>query len=287
MRYCGTLVEDTYLSADMLRTVHPMLFTMIRALCTIVTAPLQYVPGRYLIHTSIGMPSRVGIALTLFRQLKIEDTYSLRMDPNAEEIRQKEVESTLKRRQKSVQMQDNDAKLLRRLQKMVSFSITPSTRGEHHGRHGLLATILDEALRQSSTVNQSEVDCDSETETVFNDVSDEHDNECIGKVKSTYDDIAGKDFVPALRIVDKLPCIENFCRRVKSSNWPPRTIINDIDNCDLFIIARDAPLNPSKENDFCLFNLAEIMLNQNLGVHTNESLSQSNFQENVRLDWPN
>ncbi|KAH3852455.1 hypothetical protein DPMN_094965 [Dreissena polymorpha] len=58
-RYCGTLAEDTYLSADMLRTVHPMLSTVIRALCTSVTAPLQFVPGRYLIHTSIGMPSRV------------------------------------------------------------------------------------------------------------------------------------------------------------------------------------------------------------------------------------
>ncbi|KAH3852456.1 hypothetical protein DPMN_094966 [Dreissena polymorpha] len=112
-------------------------------------------------------------------------------------------------------MKDNDAKLLSRLQKIVLFSITPSTRGEHHGWHGLFATILDEALRKSSGVNQSAADCDSEMETVFKDVSGEHDNEC-GKVKATYDDIAGKDFVPALRIVGKLSCIENFCRRVQS-----------------------------------------------------------------------
>ncbi|KAH3852600.1 uncharacterized protein LOC127875052 [Dreissena polymorpha] len=266
MRYCGRLVDDTYLSADMLRTVHPMLFTMIRALCTIVTAPLQFVPGRYLIHTCLGMPSRVGIAFTEFRQLKIEDTDSLRMGPNAEEIMQEEVESKLKRRQNSVKMKDNDAKLFKRVQEMASFSKTPSTRGEHHGRNVFLATMIDEALRRKSGVNQSEGDCNSEMETIFQDVSDEHDNEFIGKVKATYDDIAGKDFVPALRIDGKLSCIEEFCRRVQSAKWPPRNVVNDIDNkCEFFIIARDAPLNPSKEKDFCLsFNLAEIMLNQNL-----------------------
>ncbi|XP_045176649.2 uncharacterized protein LOC123537137 [Mercenaria mercenaria] len=272
---CGDLI-DGYLSADILRDVRPELFTILRAIYTEVTSVLDTIPGRESRVTTIGVPMKVGLGRTEFRNLKIEGDIlppkrsikRLKLDRDAQAV------AHLKKRWRSVQLNVSDMKMFQRILKIVRMAKVPGSKGEHHGQINKFADLLDSVMQRIPLEQEQgpdddaghsvdkEDEADMKVERPPVDVADK-------KVKATFSDMTTKDFVPALRVVGdrKLKCLVEWRKRVEKANWPPRNIAEEIFNIDIFLVARDAPVNPDHQKDFCLsFNLAEMKLGQCLST---------------------
>ncbi|XP_045176581.2 uncharacterized protein LOC123537087 [Mercenaria mercenaria] len=271
----GDLI-DGYLSADILRDVRPELFTILRAIYTEVTSN-DTIPRRESRVTMIGVPMKVGLGTTEFRNLEIDgDILPSQKSIKRHKLdRDAQVVAHLKKRWRSVQLNMSDMKTFQRILKIVRMTKVPGSKGENHGKINKFADLLESVMQRipleqeqgpddgvGHSIDKKEDEADVKVERQPMDVEDK-------KVKATFSGMKTKDFVPALRVVGdrKLNCLVDWRKRVEKANWPPRNIAEEIFNTDIFLVARDAPVNPDHQKDFCLsFNLAEMKLGQCLST---------------------
>lgn len=262
---------DGYLSADILRGVRPELFTILRAMYTEVTSTADTIPGRESRVTTIGVPMKVGLARTEFRNLKIEgdvlppkrSNKRLNVDRTTKET------ARLKKRWQKVRLNMSDMKIIQRILKIVRMGRVPGSKGEGYGQINYFADLLDSVMQRTpleQEENSADDDEPSEDKEARPDILDESAENGSGqKMKATYSDMTKKDFVPTLKLIGnrKLRCMVEWRKRVEKASWPPRNVVEEIFKSDVFAVAREAPVNPDSRRDFCLsFNLAEIMLGQ-------------------------
>jgi len=259
-RLNGRLIEGRYFPAQLLRTVNPQLFTTLRAIYTIVTAPADFVPGREGRITTIGVNSRVGLARFEFRNLVVErNALPPRCHTRPPGQRSAHVASQLRRRWNGTSIRDNDIRMFSRIVKMVAAARENVSNGQHTGQFGYFAHMMHEALQRRPL--SRETGDEEETVTFENDL-DVDDDEVI---TATYEEKSSKDFVPAGVVTGKLQLMRDFKQRMQKAAWPSAAVVEEIWNNDVFIICRSAPLNPTPEKDCCLgFNLSEIKLSQSM-----------------------
>ncbi|XP_052766716.1 uncharacterized protein LOC128207687 isoform X1 [Mya arenaria] len=262
-RYRGNLVDGKYLSAQLLRTVNPQLFTTLRAIYTIVSSPADFVPGTERRVTSIGVNTKVGFARIEMRNLVLDNNaFPKKARGRHVGDRCANVTAQLKLRWRGAHVYQEDVKTLKRVLKMATLLKVPGTKGEHHGQFDYFATMLSEALRLHPPF---EDDGDGEEVIAFENDLDSDEQDVSERIRATYDKKNGEDFVPAARVSGKLQCMVDFRNRMTHAAWPTQSTAEEIFNNDVFVICRSAPLNPSADKDFCLgFNLSEITLSQNM-----------------------
>ncbi|XP_060601210.1 uncharacterized protein LOC132754575 [Ruditapes philippinarum] len=260
---CGELI-DGYLSADMLRELRPELFTFLRAIFSEVTTNLDTIPGRESRVTTVGVPMKVGLGRTEFRNLVIEGDIlqTKRSNKRLKVDRDTKVATKLKERWRNVQIHEGDMKIFQRILKIFRFAKVPGSKGEKFGQINKFADDLDSVMKRIPLEQEPTPGCINES------TSDEAEEETDvapnpEKIKATYSDMSTKDFVPALRIKGdtKLACLVEWRKRVEKANWPPGDVAQKIFNTDVYLVARDAPLKADHGRDFCYsFNLAELKL---------------------------
>lgn len=263
-------IADGYLSADLLRDVRPELFTILRAIYTEVTTSSDFIPGRKSRMTTIGVPMKVGLARTEFRNLQVEGD-SLPKRPMKRLIydRSADVIAKLRKRWRGVHINMSDMKMLQRILKIVRMAKVPGSRGDNHGQMNYFAEMLESVMKRC--VLEQETNGDDCAEATVGDVESSTNMEQTPqsdthpKVRATYSDMTKKDYVPALKVIGdgRLRCLSEWVKRVEKGSWPPRNVVDEILNTDVFVVAREAPLDPESCKDFCLsFNLAEMKLGQ-------------------------
>ncbi|KAL4237691.1 hypothetical protein ACF0H5_002405 [Mactra antiquata] len=250
---------DGYLSADLVRQVNPKLFTTFRAIFTIVTTPSDGIPGRHSRVTTIGLPMKVGTARKEFRNLVIEgvDTPDFRSQRSRLTLaRRSHVAAQLRSRRSEVRMNASDFMIIRRILNAFIDLEVPGSAGSMFGQLNKFASLLRSVFERPSLEDNND---DGEERVEFNNDLDEED--ANRSYKATYDEMTSKDFVPAVKIDGKLKCMVDWYDRVIKGRWPPRDLAEEIFNTDLFLVARDAPIDPNHALDFCLsFNKMEMTL---------------------------
>ena len=257
------LGDRSYLCPEMLKTVSPDLFTLLRAIYSIATSPIDITYGR----VATALKSKVGLALELYANLQISDhsTHNLPSHRTEGNGRSKEFSVYLRQRWKDVEVNPVDKKLLFRILKFVGEAKSPG----FEGQFGYYASMIEAAFERRPFEETVETGDDSsvglECGNMDNaDIGSELvnvDNAAELKIKATYTDKSSKDFVPALRVVGKLSCISDFRERVQHRSWPGVKLADEVCSKDVFIVSRQAPISPDERRDFRLsFNLAEGML---------------------------
>ncbi|WAR18496.1 hypothetical protein MAR_000334 [Mya arenaria] len=196
-RYRGNLVDGKYLSAQLLRTVNPQLFTTLRAIYTIVSSPADFVPGTERRVTSIGVNTKVGLARIEMRNLVLDNNaFPKKARGRHVGDRCANVTAQLKLRWKGVHVYQEDVKTFERVLKMVALLKVPGTKGEHHSQFDYFATMLSEALRRHPPFKD---DGDGEEVIAFENDLDIDEQDVSERIRATYDEKNGEDFVPAAR----------------------------------------------------------------------------------------
>lgn len=267
----GNLIDEVYLSADILRHVSPELFTILRAIYTEATATADRIPGRESRLTTTGVPMKVGLGRKQFRHLEIEGVVLplSRSDNIMKRARSAKVAAELKKRRRDVQLNVSDMNMFQRILKVIKMAKVPGSNGENHGQINEFAYMLDEVMNRIPL--EQELDPERADDGVaegngnWNELQDEGNY----MVKATFSEMTSTDFIPALRITGnrKMKWITEWSKRVEKAHWPPRKVSEEICKLDIFLVARDAPINPDIRTDFCLsFNLAELELARCLSI---------------------
>lgn len=249
-----------YLAADILHNLDPRLFTILRGLYRIVTSTSDGVPGRSTRVTTLGESSSVGLARTELRGLEIKDKgkipqlrkyFPKRLQPRGPRCKRRRSET--------------DQEELNKILELITLCSTPGSHTEDEGQFSHFAAIVKLLLVRQREENlqqrgeepivkfEDDMDIDNDDFERF-----ENDLDLPTDVKATYKEKTMKDFVPAIRIVGRLGCMETWDKEY--GRWLPAAVKREIVNSELYVVAKTAPLSPDKR-DFCLaFNHAEVKL---------------------------
>ena len=259
-----TIDENQYLPGEILKVVDPKLFTILRGIYKCVNSTTDSVPGRETRVTTIGEESSVGLARTEFRGLEVIDKdkipklkkyFPRRLPPRKHRMK----------RQKTNEHMESTTKLL---ELMASFSGPDPENYEGQFAHFTdIAKLLMQRQKEESLDRRGDEPLlglggsDDETEVDGPGVNPDYQpslEDLPTDVRASYEEKTMKDFVPAIRIVGKLPCMDTWFR--ENGKWLPGQTKRAIYDTTLYVVAKNAPLNPD-QRDFCLaFNHAEIML---------------------------
>ena len=270
------LIDDTYIQTDLLRTVSPELFTILRGIYLIVTSTLDTVRDSQGRVTTTGLPSRVGLARTEYRNLKVPD--GIIPDPSSikettSRLRKNEPKTTGKYG-KDVVIHDKDREIMDMIINMIVLARKPGSSGSHDGEFRNFAHVMNIVQKRRYGCQTTKIgDCQdvgAEDVTVTSwqekgqsipvvKPSPEKSKQKLNNLECTYEAIKCKDFVPVIRVKGMLNCMTKWKRR--QGFWPKTEDRHRISNCDVFVVSRYAPVAPNTDKDFCLsFNLAEIEL---------------------------
>ena len=261
-----------YLPGKILKVVDPKLFTILRGIYKCVNSTTDSIPGRQTRVTTTGEESSVGLARTEFRGLEVIDKDKI---PKLKRYFPKRLPPRNYRMKRQRTAEDRES-TTRILELMASLS-TPTNPLSHEGQFAHFTDIIklllkrqkEEALdRRGDEPLISLGESDSETEMYrrgnHEDMNDdeleryENDLDLPTGVRATYQEKTMKDFVPAVRIVGRLPCMETWFS--EKGKWLSDQTKRAIRNTELYVVAKSTSLNPDQK-DFCLaFNHAEIML---------------------------
>ena len=255
---------EQYLPAELLKVVDPKLFTILRGIYKCVNRTTDSVPGRQTRVTTMGEESSVGLARTEFRGLEVIDKDKI---PKLRKYFPKRPppRNYHSKRQRRNEGMESTTKIL---EVMASFSSPCSDPLKYKGQFAHftdIARLLMMRQREESLEMRGDEPLlgfpgsDDETE-IYSPGDFNHDklNDLPTDVRVSYKGKTMKDFVPAVRIVGKLPCMETWFR--ENGKWLPVQTKRAIYDTTLYVVAKNAPLNPD-QRDFCLaFNHAEIML---------------------------
>jgi len=241
-----------YLSPEMLKTVSTELFTILRGLYNIITSTNDSTPER--VGTALG--SKVGLATEEYVNLEIE---GLPNEPllgdKTDTRRRKSYREKLKQRVNTIVVNNDDRHLLRRIVQLLGNIEFPGSRGKLPYISALARATLARSPNEAISDSEDALDTDEEHWPTRN-------------LKATFDIKRSMDFVPALRVQGRLPCLDTFIQRVQHTQWPGVKLGNELCEKEVFIVARLGPISPDRDKDFRLsFNLAEIVLVQNLPVN--------------------
>ncbi|XP_045176564.2 uncharacterized protein LOC123537073 [Mercenaria mercenaria] len=270
------IIDGRYLSASSLRELRPELFTMLRAIHSQMTASFDRLPYAGRKDTQVTVPSKVGLASTKYEGLKLygnQAQHDRQYRPKEFLHRSEKTKDVLIKRWKTVQVRENDTKMLRRALKVLKIAKHPGGRGQSNGQLSFVVQAIDDAIsRPKPTFSQNipSLHCKRETYanesyeeidknvTYENDLNeDNHEKNRIETMRVTYKSKHHRDFVPALKIIGDIEYLMEWKRRVEATGWTDSRI-NDIYSTDIFVVSRLAPVNPNIDEDFCLsFNLSE------------------------------
>ncbi|KAL4237811.1 hypothetical protein ACF0H5_002523 [Mactra antiquata] len=270
---------DGYISANTLREIKPELFTILRGIYSHVTS------GRYRLSdigsddTYISVPSKVGLASIRYRHLNLDEALldwlkQYQYDDNREE----ETRRSLHRRWQDVPIHDSDIKILRRVLRIIQMivgyggNVVKSNSQLFH-----FAGLLDDLTKRSSMAATRLLNSENsdqvleemhEAKSVKNipDLTSKTPELDIdfGEMRNTYKEKYHMDFVPAIRLNQKLDLMEDWRQRVSDAGIDI-TLVDDICNTDIFVVSKVSPINPQSDTDFCLsFNIAEKKLVTNM-----------------------
>ena len=263
-----------YLPAEVLHDIDARLFTILRGIYKFVTTNTDGVPGRQTRVTTLGERSNVGLARTELRGLEIKDKHKI------PQLR-KYFPKCLPSREQDVKRQqtDKDKDDINKILELIALFGSPGDPLEHEGQFAHFADVV-KLLRDRQEIETMKMR-EKEPIVKFDDFSSDDMKHCSNEasqniddgddfevfindldlptdVKATYKEKTMKDFVPALRIEGKLECMDKWFK--ENGKWLSDEVKIDIYNSELYVVAKDAPLDPN-ERDFCLsFNHAEVML---------------------------
>ena len=271
-----------YLPASVLRDVDPRLFTFIRGILKVISVTSDNFPmfGTRDRRTTTGATSKVGLERTNFRKLTIVDKEKI---PQLRKYFTPKTLSPRKSSQKEKQLSEgyHFESLRKGFELLALFSVggpTPERHSQFDHFIDVVKLLLDrwKDEREPLAIMPAEGTCseDESADCAHNtgETSDREVNEMERKgwenvvnysdmpsdVKATYKEKFMTDFVPAIRIEGKLKCMEDWYHR--DSNWPSKTLKDEIYNSDCYVIAKTPPFEEDQRN-FCLaFNHAELKL---------------------------
>ena len=280
------LIDDKYIPTGLLRSVSTEFFTILRGIYLIVTSTLDTVPGRQSRVTTTGLPSRVGLARTEYRNLKIPDDRMANPSDNKNEIKRLRTDKPKTERYgKDVVIHKKDKEIMDSIINMIVFAKTRESTGSHDGQFRNFAHVMNIVQKrrqdgQAFTIGECKDDgaedvIISHEKSVQDEgqstpevkrnrqpltkPSTEEFKQILSDVEGTYEERTSKDFVPAIRVKGMLKFMADWENR--NGFWPKTEDRHRISKCDVFVVSRYAPVAPDTDKDFCLsFNLAEMEL---------------------------
>lgn len=268
------IVNDRYISADTLRDIKPELFTILRAIYIHVSASRDRLPERGIEDTVISVPSKVGLASTRYRKLKLDEALIERLRRNhIGHVISEKAKQALMERWKEVPRHEDDMKTLRRVFKILQLAVNHKDIENEKNNLAFLVGLLDGIFKQLPSATNSPVSATDSVDLGTQEEAPDHfvnDNETededlnLSDMRNTYREKFHMDFVPAIKLNGKLELMKQWKQRAELAGME-NTLVDEIYESDIFVVSRVSPIEPHVETDFCLsFNRAEMKLASNM-----------------------
>ena len=260
-----------YLLADILHDLDTRLFTIIRGIYKLVTINTDSVPGKTR-KTVLSEKSSVGLATIEMKGLKINDKNEIPQLRKLCPKKRQSIKPIIQKRVKSTEGLDEILELLA----LFCTSEDPIEHDTYFERFTYVVKLLLDRrkremlqLRKETPILQfiDKMDDDPEDSGPISESPGDleiaiSDLKLPSVVKATCKRKIMKDFVPALRVFGKLPFMQEWFE--ENGNWLSDRVKLEIKNTEIYVVAKETPINPN-EKDFCLsFNHAEVILAKEL-----------------------
>ena len=260
-----------YLPANILHNLDARLFTIGRGIYKFVTTNTDSVPGQKR-ETSLSEKSSVGLARIELDGLKINDKNKIPQLRKYFPKNPKLVEPKVKKIVK-------DTEGINKILEVFALFGTSRDSREHKGIFErftyVVKLLLDREKREMLQLRKENpivqcIDILDDSTSDSGTLSDSHgdfekavsDLRLPTSVKATCRKKTMKDYVPALRVIGKLHFMQKWFE--DRGNWLSDKVKFEIKNTELFVVAKEAAIDPN-EKDFCLsFNHAEVILAKEL-----------------------